>query len=726
VLAALLVACGGIDTEDPGRVEGAARPRAALEAEAAAQRAAVGALTPGAEAPGQILFGDLHVHTSYSWDGLLFALPLVGGEGAHPPADACDFARYCAALDFYALTDHAESLTPAQWDLSKQSVRQCNAVAGDAGDPDLVAFMGFEWSQAGLTPETHWGHRCVVFPETAEEMLPLRPISSEDRSDRYLRLGGMMRQARWLQPHEWLTYGDAADQLGRLAAMPPCEAGADTRDLPADCREIALTPADLHARLDAWNLEALAIPHGTAWGVYTPATTSIDKHLDPAQFDPERQPLIEIMSGHGNSEEHRSFAAVEIEADGERACPEPSDDYLPCCWRAGEIMRSRCGDLPEKECESRVVEARHLAARSWITPWKVFPDAAPEEWLDCDQCRDCFKPSYNYRPRESVQYAMALSRDEDGRPLRFRYGFVASSDNHTARPGTGYKQIERHMMTDVVGTPSWLLRTATSLGARMDDPRRPEATDAERVRAIGNDMRVASFLYPGGLAAVHARGRSREAIWEALRRREAYGTSGPRILLWFDLLAADGAQHPMGSEVDLASAPRFEARAVGDFVQQPGCPDWTRDGLDAARVGRLCRDECRHPGEERHPIESIEVVRIRPQQVAGEAISPLIEDPWRSFPCEPDPAGCVVRFADDEFPSSGRDALYYVRALQEPTPAINGNPLEPRPDATGRVVVTRPCVGPGSEDGCPAPVAERAWSSPIFVNQGREGGPIAP
>ena len=108
--------------------------------------------------------------------------------------------------------------------------------------------------------------------------------------------------------------------------------------------------------------------------------------------------------------------------------------------------------------------------------------------------------------------------------------------------------------------------------------------------------RQASFFMTGGLVAVHAEGRDRDAIWDALQRREVYGTSGERILLWFDLLNAPGRARADG----LRGAPRRDAAlpgARGRLVQAAaGLP---RLGVDApsARSAsqQLCRGECYNP-----------------------------------------------------------------------------------------------------------------------------------
>jgi hypothetical protein len=732
-LLAVGAACAERD-QPVGVIEGPRRSPDSLAAAAAAQDSArrgapAAARQVGGEGARRILFGDLHVHSTYSIDAFMYSLPPFAGEGAHPPADACDFARHCSALDFFSINDHAEGLTPERWQRTIESIRECNARAGDPADPDLVAFVGWEWTQTGPTPETHFGHKNVILRGLADDELPRRPITA-------LRHDTMQRaRAIWLvralQAIGYVGLGEYADFLWlieRITGIRDCELGVDTRELPADCRENAPTPDALFEKLAQWGLDALVIPHGLAWGVHAPPGASIENQLTAGRHDPERQRLIEIASGHGNGEEFRDFDEGQIGADGAPICPAPTRDYLPCCWQAGEIIRARCGDLPEAECEERVREARRLAVEAGTEPHRTIPDARPEDWLDCDQCRDCFKPASTLRPRETAQYAAALGnfdeRGPDGRPLRFRFGFIASTDNHAARPGTGYKQVDRQGMTDVRGYQSARLERALRpwLVGRQRDPRRaqPVPEEPQGFRSLLDVERGASFLYPGGIVAVHADGRDRDSIWRALERREVYGTSGPRILLWFDLLRDDGARVPMGGEVALAGTPRFEVRAVGGFVQQPGCPEASERALSPERLARLCHGECDHPSDARHPIEAIEVVRIRPMASPGEDVAPLIEDPWRRFECGSDPRGCAVVFDDPDFAASGRDAVYYVRALQEATPAINGANVRTEFDADGNALRVSPCFGNYQtpyDEPCLAPVHERAWSSPIYVDR---------
>jgi hypothetical protein len=162
-----------------------------------------------------------------------------------------------------------------------------------------------------------------------------------------------------------------------------CPSGVDVRELPDTCREIAETPRVLFDKLQQWGLDATVIPHGTTWGFYTPSGYTYDKQLSLAQDDPERQRLMEVFSGHGNSEEYRDWRAVTPKGDGSFTCPEPTDDFEPCCWRAGELIRQRCGDIPADECEARVEQARLHHANAGAAAHLTIPGATTEDWGNC-------------------------------------------------------------------------------------------------------------------------------------------------------------------------------------------------------------------------------------------------------------------------------------------------------------------------------------------------------
>ena len=180
----------------------------AIPAEVVAQRAAAQSdLLRAIDAPDAkpVLFGDLHVHTTFSTDAFLAQPARDEGDGAHPPADACDFARFCSALDFWSINDHAEAITPRTG--ARRRSRSASATRSPATptNPDVVAFLGWEWTQVGRTPEEHYGHKNVILRETAEDRVPTRPISA----------GGFTRQVM------------AALPLSAAARCPRCSTSAN-------------------------------------------------------------------------------------------------------------------------------------------------------------------------------------------------------------------------------------------------------------------------------------------------------------------------------------------------------------------------------------------------------------------------------------------------------------------------------------------------------------------
>ena len=735
--------------EKPGVIHSAAVPAAWTQNLASRQHQAAAkiASTAKAEAPAkQVLFGDLHVHTTYSMDAFAWSMPVFHGEGVHPPAEACDYARFCSNLDFWATTEHSESLTPRHWQDLKETVRNCNAVSGPPANPDMVTFLGWEWTQMGDTAKDHYGHKNVILFDTAEDKVPARPIAAGGIAAIAMKGKGRPYYQDLLGPYmDWPSRQSQFDQqykVSELKNQKLCAEGVPVRDLPVDCLEYAPTPHELFAKLDDWGFDALVIPHGNSWGFYTPPGSSWDKQLTRKEHDPKRQTLIEVFSGHGNSEVHKKWREVAYDSAGNMVCPGPTKPsgpegrgqggYLPSCWRAGEIIRSRCANAPAAECDARVKTAQQNYLQAGRAGQLTVAGVTPEDWLDAGQCRDCFLPAFNYRPTVSTQYALAISnfeeKSEDGpgkgkAPLRFRFGFIASSDNHGAEPGTGFKQVGRHANTEAYGQDGHIRQG-------FIDEAKPKGQGAESIpfdlsvnrfnfMQIAESERQQSYFYTGGLVAVHSEGRSREAIWKALKSREVYGTSGEHTLLWFDLLGSKGEVAPMGSQVEIAGAPHFRVRAVGDFEQLPGCPQHSVNALTPENIEHICRGECYNPSDKRKAIDRIEVIRILPQEKPGEDVGDLIQDPWQTFACSGDPAGCTVEFSDPDPVRNTREAIYYVRAIEKPVSTINAGGLRCEYNERHECIAVKPCYGDlrtDTQDECKAPAEQRAWSSPIYVD----------
>lgn len=643
----------------------------------------------------QILFGDLHTHTSLSLDAYVFGTGLVKGGGVVTPADACDFARYCSALDFWSINDHAESLTPRAWADTVASIRDCNDNAGDPGNPDIVSFVGWEWSNSEKDDvASHYGHKNVIFRSWEKGQVPTRPIAA---APQYVTaqvpaiIVGLLNLV-----DEASVVADLGFYLDESKSTPACSDGIPVRQLSSSCREVALTPQSLYRKLDEWGFDSLVIPHGLAWGTTNPLTGDFKAQMD--QHEQRYQKLLEVYSGHGSSEQFDDFQRVTADEAGEPSCPLATKNFTPCCQQAAKIVRDRCELTATDSCDEQVASAvKQFLLKGFPGGRKVLDTATPEDWEGCGQLQNSFQPSSAYVPRLSAQYNLALGFDENGQPKRAKLGLIGSSDGHQGRPGSSYKESNRLLYTDHKDTGG------ENVGMAF----------------LKSDKESGGFYYTGGLVGVHAQGRDRDSIWQGLNNRNVYATSGGRMLVWFDLLnGPTGENTPMGSEVYLRETPRFRVRALGEFEQLPGCPDFAIAALGNNRIESLCGGECYRPaGDERRAITRIEIVRIRPQVKPDENIAPLIEDNWRVFDCPAEGGGCEVEFDDPEYAAGGRSTLYYARIIQESESLIVGDPFGCEYNDAGECTKRNYCIGDNAkpENNCLSEAEPRAWTSPIFI-----------
>jgi len=697
---------------------------------------ALGAADPWQEPLPNIYWGDLHVHTNFSLDAWIMLLP----PGAYAE-EAGQYAEYCAKLDFYSVTDHAEVLTRNDyWPEATRAARSRNAQAqahpASDGDPKIVAFTGWEWTQ-----QAPWGHKNVILKYDTPDKLPPSPIRC------YRGFAGLRPQ----------DFGDFKDRTF-----------------------LAETPAKLYALLQKYCTQAgtgcaaTVIPHGNAWGNFT-MHTDWDIQLNPEQHNPELQRLIEVFSKHGNSEEYRAFppdyryfrdgrevpaASCPEPGTCEKVCSEPTASYEPCCWRAGEIVRERCQNPDSDFCQQQIALAREAAApfpqgaalkdRDQLKP-QFRNDPAKLNYWDwgvCGQCRDCYQPAFNYNPLGSVQKALASADfDEQGKPSYYRFGFLNSTDTHAARPAS---VMEDKLSAELVMAHggAFLYRTAkkTHLGVAGMDASIP----------MWGYERIANYLNPGGLVAVAAPHRTRDALWQALQDRHVYGTSGGRIELWLRArIQRLGREElvEMGDVTTSSMNPTFYLKAQGAFVEDGTCRYDEQPEIQAALSRRefekLCFSQCYNPQDQRTPIARIEVVKVRQPLTITEAKmadlkwSPenpdgLILDPYATIEFHQGQVEWTWTDPEFEREAPGRSVAYYFRVIQEPTPGYNCRPTArltrgqscdnriPKPDEVAKKANPQGKASPISRaalgDACYSDAGdlatyceERAWTSPIYI-----------
>ena len=287
-------------------------------------------------------------------------------------------------------------------------------------------------------------------------------------------------------------------------------------------------------------------------------------------------------------------------------------------------------------------------------------------------------------------YLNGLAMEQRGGFNPYRFGVIGSSDSHNA---AGSFEEDNYWSKVGLEDGEPTLRGSVPLSAST--PEGPKYADHRSLHWGAS-----------GLAGVWAESNTRDAIFDAFRRKETFSTSGPHIRVRFFagydldeslLSSAEGVAHayergvPMGADLaaDRERAPTFFAWAARDadsvaLQRLQVVKGWVEDGAPREAVVDIA---CSDGGEvgsasRRCPDNGARVdlgnCAVTPDRGAAE-----LRAVWR----------------DPDF-HPGQRAFYYVRVLENPKCRWSTW------DAVRAGVAPRP--------GIPATIQDRAWSSPIW------------
>ena len=291
--------------------------------------------------------------------------------------------------------------------------------------------------------------------------------------------------------------------------------------------------------------------------------------------------------------------------------------------------------------------------------------------------------------RNALKTGLQLEADFGVNP--FKFGFIASPDDHQSLPGAADED-------DFTDKP-----VKFSSGGGLAVIGRPRGWDEQ---ADGGNI-----SNPGGLVGVWAEANTREAIFDALRRRETFGNSGTRIHVRFfagwdypadldarrDMVeAAYAGGVPMGSDLpappagDAGDGPRFVVWATKDpasanLQKVQIVKGWAEaDGQTAEQVYDVaCADGLAPDPVTRRCADNGARVNLSDCSHSAGLGAAELSTTW----------------TDPDFDPALR-AFYYVRVLENPTCRW-----------TTHRALARGTAPPPSD---PPTVKERAWSSPIW------------
>ena len=613
------------------------------------------------------LFGDLHVHTALSSDAWNYDLEVrpsdayayaFGGPILLPPKNAAGEGtrrvRIGRPLDFAAVTDHAEFIG---------ETKLCADPSSEVYGSETCLEV-----RASTTPLDN------PFVFVSMNPWPIREndVCGEDGE----RCRDALRSAWQETIRAAQAWDDSSAACERTTFIgyeySSLRLGSNLHRNVIFRNEIV--PRRPFSYLDAqreWQLwehlrddciesgsgcDAIAIPHnsnisnGRMFAVDYPEAADFEAQVARARLRARVEPLVEVMQHKGDSE-------CRVEMEGILGAPDEA-----------------CGFEKFSDVRYRDDEGRAGAPGAC---WDWMADSLPH-----------LGPGACMNHRNYVRYVLTEGLREWERlgvnPTKF--GIMASTDTHNGMAGG----VDERTFPGHVGI--------------IDDDPLQRVSEEPGMGNVSNN--------PGGLVGVWAEENSRDAIFDAMQRREVFGTSGPRIRPRFfggfelpedlcdrpDAVArADARGVPMGGDLATSSAgasPAFWVSALADVgtVEQPG------SDLQRIQIVKGWVDE----GGQLHQ----RVVDVAGGD-NGASVDPLT--------CEPQGEGarslCGV-WRDPDFDAS-RPAVYYARVLENPSCrhsawACLEWPASERPPGCEHRAMERF-------------VKERAWTSPIWFTPERTG-----